>query len=136
MNVERFRVDAITRWRYVAYLFVVSLLGGAVVGYLLADEHTAPALAAGGLVALALAAPKLLVRRPLFDERDRRIDDRAARYVMGLVTASSIAFLAGPIVLEQLGLVPLQGWMLVVGLVLIAQVYVYVGISLLLRYRS
>jgi uncharacterized membrane protein len=136
MNVERFRIHGLTRRRYLAYLFVVSLLGGTVVGYLLGDEHTLPALAAGGLVAVALAAPTLLARRPLFDERDRRIDDRAARYVMGLVTASSIVFLAGPIVLEQLGVVPLQGWMLFVGLVLIAQVYVYVGISLLLRYHS
>lgn len=136
MNVDHLRTDWFTRRRYVAYLGVVSLIGGLVSGYLLGDEHTLAALATAGLAAIALALPTVLSSQPLFDERDRRIDGRAATYVMYLVTASGIAFLAGPIVLEQLGVLPLQGWMLFVGLVLMAEVYVYIAIWLVIRYRS
>lgn len=137
MNVDRFRADWFTRRRYVLYLLVVSLVAGFVAGSLLADEQTFVALATAGLGAIALALPNALSRqRCFFDERDRQIDGRAATYVLYVVTVSSIAFLAGPIVLEQLGVLAVRGWMLVVGLVLIAQVYLYLTISLVLRYRS
>lgn len=136
MNVDHVRGDWFTRRRYVLYILIVSLVGGFAAGYLLADEHTVPALVIAGLVAIAAAVPRALSRRSFFDERDRHIDGRAAVYVMYLVTASSVAFLAGPIVLEQLGVLAVEGWMLVVGLVLIVQVYCYVAISLLLRYRA
>lgn len=136
MNVDRFRADWFTRRRYVLYLLAVSLVGGFVAGYLLAGERTFAALATAGLGAIALTIPNALSRRCLFDERDRQIDGRAAIYVFYIVAVSSIAFLAGPIVLEQLGVLKVQGWMLVVGLILSVQVYLYLTISLVLRYRS
>lgn len=136
MTVDHFRGDWFTRRRYILYLLVVSLVGGLVAGYLLGGEHTVAALVAAALAAIALPLPKVLSRRSFFDERDRHIDGRAATYLMYLVTALGIAFLAGPIVLEQLGVLPLQGWMLFVGLVLMAEVYLYLAISLVLRYRA
>ena len=136
MNLERYRIDGLSRRRYLGYLFVVSLVGGAIAGYLLASERTFAALATAGVFALLLAVPGTLSTRPIFDERDRRIDDRAARYVMFLVMAASVGFLAIPIVLEQFGVLQVQDWMLFVGLVLLVQVDCYVAISMVLRYRS
>lgn len=136
MTVGRVRTDWFTRRRYWIYVGLVSMVGGGLSGYLLGQEHTFPALAVAGLLAIALALPTVFSSRPLSDERDRQIDGRAATYLMYLVTASGIAFLAGPIVLEQLGVLPLQGWMLFVGLVLMAEVYLYLAISLILRYRA
>lgn len=136
MNADRYRVDWITRRRYFGYLAVVSLLGGGIGGYLLGGEHTLAAVAVLGLTGLALVVPKLLAERPLFDERDRRMDERAARYTMWLVFGLSIPLLVVPIVLEQLGIVPLQGWALGLGAVFIGLVYVYVAIVLVLNYRA
>lgn len=132
----RYRFDWITRRRYLAYVGSVSLAGGLFVGYLLGGEHTLPALAVAGVAGVALVLPKVLAERPLFDERDRRMDERAARYTMLVVTALALPALAGPVVLEQLGIVPFQDWMLLVGLVLTAEVYLFVGIVFVLNYRS
>lgn len=136
MNVDAYRIDWLTRRRYLAYVLVTSLLGGGIFGYLLAGEHTAAALATAGVFAVLLAVPYLLARRTLFDERDRRMDERAARYTMIVVLALALPSLAGPIVLEQLGIVPFQGWLLGTGLVLMGIVYCYLAILAVLNYRA
>lgn len=136
MNLDAYRIDWLTRRRYLTYVLVVSLGGGAIVGYLLGGEHTAAALASAGVVALALVVPKLLARRRLFDERDRRMDERAARYTMMVVLALALPCLAGPIVLDQLGIVPLQEWLLGVGVVLVGIVYCYLAIVAVLNYKA
>lgn len=136
MNVDAYRIDSMTRRRYLGYVLVTSLVGGGIVGYLLGGEHTAAALATAGLLPIVLVVPKVLARRKLFDERDRRMDERAARYTMIVVLALALPSLAGPIVLEQLGIVPLQGWLLGVGLVLMGLVYLYLAILGVLNYRA
>lgn|GEM_PF-3605483 len=136
MTVAHLRTEWITRRRYVGYILVVSLLGGLTAGYLLGGEHTAAALATGGVTAGLLALPRLVATRTLFDERDYRIDERAARYTMYVVMAAGIGGLVGPIVLEQLGVLPLQGWALFTGVVCMGIVYLYVGVSLVLRYSA
>ncbi|AGN00487.1 hypothetical protein L593_02680 [Salinarchaeum sp. Harcht-Bsk1] len=136
MNVDAYRIDWLTRRRYLAYVLVTSLVGGGIVGYLLGGEHTAAALAAAGVVAIAIVVPKLLARRTLFDERDRRMDERAAWYTMVIVLALALPSLVAPIVLEQLGVVPLQGWLLGIGIVLMGIVYLYLAIVLALNYRA
>ena len=136
MNADRYRVDWITRRRYFGYLATLSLLGVGVGGYLLGGEHTLPSVAVFAVTGLALAVPKLLAERPLFDERDRRIDERAARYTILLVVGLSLPLLVIPIVLEQLGIVPLLRWALGLGVVFIGLVYVYLAIVLALNYRA
>lgn len=136
MNVDVYRIGWMTRRRYLAYVLVLSLLGGGVVGYLLGGEHTAAALATAGVVGISIVVPRLLARGTLFDERDRRMDERAARYTMMVVTAAALPCLAGPIVLEQLGIVPLQGWAIGVGVVCIGIVYCYLAIVAALNYRA
>lgn len=136
MSVDWFRVEWITRRRYFAYLAGLSLAGGGVAGYLLAGEQTLAAVAVIGLIGLALVVPKLLAERPLFDERDRRLDERAARYAMLVVLALSIPLLVIPIVLEQLGIAPLQEWALGLGVAFTGLVYLYLAIVLVLNYRA
>jgi uncharacterized membrane protein len=136
VNWTAYRIDWLTRRRYLGYVLVTSLVGGAVVGYLLGGERTGAALATAGVVGILIAVPKLLAGRTLFDERDRRMDERAARYTMLVVTALALPSLAGPIVLEQLGIVPFQGWLLGIGVVLIGIVYCYLAILAVLNYRA
>lgn len=136
MTLQRVRTDWFTRRRYIAYVLVVSMTGGLIMGYLLGVEHTIPGVTVGGLTAALVAIPRVVASRPLFDERDYRLDDRAARYTIYVVTATGLLGLVGPIVVEQLGIAPFQGWALVVGLVCMGIVYLYVGISLVLRYRA
>lgn len=136
MKGTAYRIDWLTRRRYLGYVLVTSLLGGAIVGYLLGGEHTGAALATAGVVGILIAVPKLPSRRTLFDERDRRMDERAAWYTMVIVMALALPCLVGPIVLEQLGVVPLQGWLLGIGIVLMGIVYLYLAIVLVLNYRA
>lgn len=136
MNVDAYRIDWMTRRRYLVYVLVSSLVGGGIVGYLLGGERTVAALATAGVVGIAIVVPKVLARRTLFDERDRRMDERAARYTMLVVMAISLPALVGPIVLEQFGIVPLQGWALGVGVLCIGIVYLYLAIQGLLNYRA
>lgn len=128
--------DWFTRRRYIGYLLVVCGLGGFVAGALLGDEHTLLALAVLGVTALLAALPRVVSDRRLFDERDCRIDDRAARYTMYVVMVLGLGGLIGPIVLEQLGVREVTGGGLLIGLVMMGLVYLYVGISLVLRYRA